>query len=299
MVLAQGAHLPLLVRAALTAAFLAVQVGISAAPAAAQRIEGVVRETGTTRGVAFARITLQAADSSTLGMALTDSTGRFTVGVAVRDTVLLLVESLGFAPVRSVPIVVGAADTLRLEIGLRPDPLQLPALQAEVVNANLSGFLRRRATRRFGEFLDWEEIRRLAPRTADELLAHTEAIDPSFEPGAGVVGRFGSDGFRRLIYSCKPFVFVDGRDMEPWRQALGPRPKAFEMKVVSARIAPPEDPVSLDAWVDVRSIVAVEVYASPFDAPWQFRRPGCASILVWTDAGFGLRPRRARSPASR
>ena len=233
------------------------------APAAAQRLRGVVGDVTSPDRLSGAAVVVVDRERDVRATTLTDSLGGFELAVPAGDTLHLEVRHFGYAPQRTGPLVLGVADTLQLLVGLRPQPLQLEAVAVRGgMNRNLERFLRNRS-RGVGAFLGPEEILRMdAPTTSWLLLRMPGAL---FVPAGqgGVAAVVGPQGFSGSGL-CTPRTYVDGVRLN------GP----------------------VNAHVSASRVRAVEVYRNPANAPADYQEAfmgPCPVLLIWTDHGFDLR----------
>src|SRR5829696_10387385 len=129
--------------------------------ATAQQVRGKVADVSTGQSLPGTLLVLVDADSLIRATTLSDSAGAFILHAPAGDTLRLHVQHVGYAPQSSVPIVLGHADTLQLQIGMRAQSIAVEGITVTAtVNRNLERFLRNERAR-FGHFLGPEEITRL------------------------------------------------------------------------------------------------------------------------------------------
>jgi hypothetical protein len=264
-----------------------------AGPVAGQQIRGQVTDAASGRPVRGALVSALDRQDATLAVALSDSAGQFVLDRNWPASVRLRVERLAYARLESAPWSFAPSDTIHLELRLTPEPIQLAGIVAAArrTESNLAGFLRRRQVRKFGAFLGPAQIAAINPRSADHLLSLFVGLERDIT-GPGILGRAGytinpgMGGTTSAAYpqyrspGCRPWVYIDGRPMEPWRVGYGWNPIP--------------EPTSVDFYLPVQVIRGVEVYRYWYDAPAQYIKGtgrSCAIVLVWTDYGFGFRAR--------
>lgn len=219
--------------------------GATTARSGTARLVGRVRS-GTGEPVSGARISVQDTDAS----AVSDSTGAFRLGGLPAGTQTVEVIAIGYAPVRT------AADlrpdreaTVAVNIGARVTTLAAVKVKAAPDRA---GFGARR-TQGMGYFLDAAQIEQRSTQTLSSALSTVPTLRSNgSDPANPTRTRLSGRG------NCTPSAYLDGMQI---RDGIG----------------------SIEDMVTVRRVGAIEVYASPAEAPGQFRGNGnCAVILVWS-----------------
>ena len=244
--------------------------------ATAQEIRGTVMDLTSDKPLADVLLSVLRADNAPAVFTLSDRAGAFVLRGFGTDSMRVRVEGLGYTPTESVVLALAPSDTLRLEIRLRPQPVELPEVVGTAgpkLNRNLEGFLKRQRNG-FGRYLGSEEIAQIRPTNVLQVLGRLDAV--RFVPG-GVSGAvkartIGSKGRPTL---CDPRIYVDGvliRDIVP------PRPGQI-------------GGVAVDQNVRATTIRAVEMYRNPSQAPSEFQTTfmdACPVVVIWTDFGLGL-----------
>ncbi|HEU0299127.1 MAG TPA: hypothetical protein VFR37_06715, partial [Longimicrobium sp.] len=124
----------------------------------------------------------------------------------------------------------------------------------------LAGFEFRRERQPFGRYLGPEEIERLNPFYASDVLQHLPMVQ--VEGGFDRVVTLPARG--RGIASrarCIPNLYVDGH------------------------VVRLDSELTIDQMVTGRNVAAVEVYTSPSSAPGEFPardNPFCGVVVIWT-----------------
>jgi Carboxypeptidase regulatory-like domain/TonB-dependent Receptor Plug Domain len=213
------------------------------------RVSGVVTDAGRQP---LAEVVITAGDTGASALSVkTDGRGRFELGQFRPGTLSVHIRRLGYEQ-RTVQVDVGAGgEPSSVEIVLLPVPQELEHVYVTASSpGKLSGFYERKQQRgTFGRFLEQEEIRRLGPRNASDLLRNVPGISFAAGPNGGHVIR---------MRGCQPMVRVD------------------DQRVPGAE---------LDEVVSPSDIAAMEVYSSAAGVPAQYVERGnrlCGLILVWT-----------------
>ena len=237
--------------------------------ASAQEVRGKVSDVFTEQPIPSALVLLIGSDGGISAAVRSDPIGNFILPVADEDSVRVRVQQVGYGTVESISLAVSRAKPLQLEIRLRPRPVQLEGVTVTAPeNGNLAAFLKRRESG-FGVYLGPKEIAKIDPKTTSGLLFRM----------AGSMIRL-SKSVRAIVAvsggnPCIPRVYLDG-----WRLK-----GAESTGVASAR----DSGVSIDSFVPVYSLQAVEVYRNPQNAPAEFQEgliADCPVIMLWTDHGF-------------
>ena len=232
-------------------------------PATEPGISGRVVEAGTGRAVGRAMVTLLNERGQHVIQATADGDGNFHVPVHRPGRVSLRAERVGYLRTTSESITVAPDDSVRVELMMSTDavvlaPLTVVASSRSVSrNSRMASFEWRAEHNPWGRFVGPEQIRRINPMYATDILQQVPSVRVE---GSGlnrvptVRGRFGS--------RCVPTFYVDGHRSTD---------------------------ISLDELVSGQDIAAMEVYDQPFEAPPEFMPPGrafaCGVIVVWTKRG--------------
>ncbi|WP_420127796.1 carboxypeptidase regulatory-like domain-containing protein [Longimicrobium sp.] len=233
----------------------------AALPRATSRgITGRVVEAGTGRPVGSAAVTLLNERGHHVVQATADGNGNFHIAVPQPGRIRLRADRVGYQRSTSEAITVAPDDTVRVELLMSTDavvlaPLTVVAASRSVSrNSRMASFQWRAEHNPWGRFVGPEQIRRINPMFATDILQQVHGVRVE---GSGlnryptVRGRFGS--------RCVPTFVVDGH------RSSG---------------------ISLDELVGGPDIAAMEVYDQPFEAPPEFLPAGnqlaCGVIVVWT-----------------
>lgn len=189
----------------------------------------------------------------------TDSAGYFRLGELGSDTVEFTARRIGFAP-SYFSIAMPPNATVHVAIKLRRSAVRLGTVMVEgmALDSRLrrSGFYDRQRTGR-GYQLDpsFIEARRNLMNVSS-VLREVPRVRVQCGRGAfGCIPRLGAGAF-----SCVPLLWLDRHPMDMAADGI-------------------------DALVDMRSVVAVEVYRGA-ETPPQFAssRNACGAVVVWTDS---------------
>ena len=274
---------PTLTRAVALAAeqTLAVEVRLVTAPVALDTavsvgprrrgIAGRVVDDDTGRPVAGVTVTLLSSRELRAARALTDSSGHFHLRVPQADGFHLRAERVGYRAATSGAITVMPDDTVQVELRLSTEAVLLAPLTVVAVSRQLmrdhqlAGFEFRRQRQPFGRFMGPDEIRRINPFYASDVLqqmpmVRLESGESRFDRVVTLPARGRAMGGAAR---CIPTLYVDGR---PVRLMYG---------------------LTVDDLVGGKSVAAVELYSSPGSAPGEFpprENWDCGVVVIWTKA---------------
>jgi hypothetical protein len=225
-------------------------------------ITGRVMEATSGQPIVGARVALLNNRGLVVTAVETDAAGGFHLPVRRPGGHRLRAERVGYQRSLSPPLTVVPDDTLRVEMRMSAEALVLAPLtvvassRSLMRNRQLAEFEYRREHSGWGRFLGPEEIRRMNPFQATDVLQRMPHVQVH---GGGLVRVVTLT--HRQRGSCLPTVYVDGH----YRRADGDFP--------------------LDNLVEGTSIAAVEVYQNPWAAPGQYGPVGdleCGVIVIWT-----------------
>jgi hypothetical protein len=239
----------------------------AASAAHAQVIHGRLLDNATGAPIVRGQVTLMQGTRTVMRDAITDDDGRFMLRLRGAGAYRLRGQSIGYRESISSEVHLLPADTIHVELRLATEAFVLAPLtvtaatRMPVREQRLAGF-HRRARAGFGQFIGPDEIARLTPFHASELLRglHGVFIRPSPE---GTVVTMRGPFAARLDGSgtgsgCTPTLYVDGFIV---RDAL------------------------LDEVVSGSAVRAVEVYRRASQVPPEFSSPltfNCGAIAIWT-----------------
>lgn len=227
----------------------------------AQRIDGLLMDRGTSEPIELALVTLLTVDGDSVAATLTDRAGRFSVEPAEGGEFLLGVVALGYrSTIANSVFTLPEGSTMSIEFRLDPVPIDIGGLLVEVGSSLLdqpnlvkNGFVARAQTG-MGYFITPVDIAESTAFSTSELLSRTHRVTTRYRFGGDRVLMRGLGGF------CTPHVYVDGA-----RITMGAG-------------------LSLDSFVPLEVVDAVEVYRSPVEAPPQYvvGLSRCGVIVIWT-----------------
>jgi hypothetical protein len=173
---------------------------------------------------------------------------------------------VGYRAATSGAITVMPDDTVQVELRLSTEavllaPLTVVASTRQLMRDHqLAGFEFRRQRQPFGRFMGPDDIRRINPFNASDVLQQMPMVQ--LMPGESRFDRIvtlpGRRGGR-----CLPSVYLDGR---PVRLVYG---------------------MTIDDLVSGRSLAAVELYSRASSAPGEFpplQNWDCGVVVIWTKA---------------
>ncbi|MEQ9400715.1 MAG: carboxypeptidase regulatory-like domain-containing protein [Longimicrobiales bacterium] len=213
---------------------------------------------------------LEATGAVVAGM-LTDRLGRFVLVPADGEgPYRVRTRHIAYATAESAPLALGSGTT-RVEVRLGEQAIPLDEMVVEVERSvphlERNGFYQRESSG-LGRFLDREAIEAMTPTRPTDILGRLPMMTLMATSGA-VAGQRPVYLFRRaslLWGNCPPIIYVDGA---PLRRGGGDG--------------------SLDDFVSVEALEALEFYPSAASVPSQFSGPGanCGAIVAWTQRGPG------------
>jgi hypothetical protein len=227
-------------------------------------IAGRVLDNETGLPVAGVTVTLLSSRELRAARAQTDSAGYFHLRVPQADGFYLRAERVGYRPATSGAITVMPDDTVQVELRLSTGavllaPLTVVAASRQLMRDHqLAGFEWRRRRQPFGRFMGPDEIQRINPFYASDVLQQMPMV--RLESGESRFDRVITLPARRGG-RCLPSVYLDGR---PVRLFQG---------------------MTLDDLVSGKSLAAVELYTSASSAPGEFPPRdnwSCGVVVIWT-----------------
>lgn len=273
------------------AALLACVPGGSAT---AQTIDGTLLDLDTDQPVELGLVLMFTEAGDSVGMAVTDEAGRFTLTSPEPGSFLLLASALGYKETPAGVFELGRDGVLSVQFRIRPQPLPIDALVASVRQPVLqhqlvrNGFVRR-LQRGLGAFVTPHDIERSPATSTEQLLEHipgvrvadVRLVRPQSVPGGdtvltslprpdvGETVQIRGPGGRW----CTPTVYVDGLR------------SFYTTDALSSSVA-----VTLSTLAPLASVEAIEVYRRPAEVPMEYGSVGtgsggCGVLVVWTDTG--------------
>ena len=235
-----------------------------------QGIFGRVLDDETGEPIAGARVTLMDMRELRAGRVETDAEGWFHMRVPTAGGYFLRAERDGYQRATARRITVMPDDTVHVELRISTRsvllaPLTVVAASQQVVRGHqLAGFEWRREKQPFGRFLGPEDMERINPFYASDVMQQVPMVRVEPVPGSPFDRRITLPSRGRTLGAsarCVPNLYVDGRR-------------------TSLRAG-----LTLDQLVIGSNVAAVEVYSSPSAAPGEFPAlddPYCGVVVVWT-----------------
>ncbi len=251
----------------------------------AQEIRGLVLEEVTDVAIALARVTVTNAAGDSLGSALTDEQGFFSVRVDEEGTYALVASALGYQSTRSERFALGEADVriIQLTLPLQPVPVGGVLVEADELDAPVpelvaNGFYERLREGK-GEFLTPAQIR-------NHPAAHTPQLFREMTTVRLVPNRDGSSGpWNDSVKIVKALGAVAGGANVTEMIARRTCAPMIWVDDVYVEMMPGEGLADL---VPKAELEAVEVFQAPFGAPLRYYRDNdpatsCGVLLLWTN----------------
>ena len=217
-----------------------------------ERLSGVVRTLDGLRPLGGAEVRL--ADGS---RTRTNERGEWTFSNVAAGTQMLEVRAVGFYPERRPVNVVAPGAPLHVELATLRTVLDTVRVRTtRLADAGFTGFETRRHTMGTGRFLTPVDIKRLRPQFFSSILMNMAGVKLEWFEGSRLI-RF------RGQYAdwCSPAIWVEGQ--------------------YQGELSADE----LDAWIDPKRVVGLEVYAGSV-VPQEFSRgmagAECGSLVIWT-----------------
>ena len=243
---------------------------LSAGPASAQSVRGIVSEAVTEVPIELATVRLFESSGTVLATTLTDANGFFHVDIPKAGEYILRAEAFGYRTGRSDVLQVLDDAMQIIYVSLEPAPVAIEGVEVEAPGAEPTslrpslaerGFWERAAEGR-GQFLLPGQIANADVNFTTELF---EGMDHVMTDYRQPVWRRGVDFLAATERgNCSPRIFVDG----------------IRMSMLLAEgdflsdIAPIDD------------VLAVESFWGPFQAPGKYQgttvENSCGVVLIWT-----------------
>ncbi len=227
------------------------------APARAQIVKGVLRDSGTKQPILLGTVALLDTTLAVVDQVLTDEKGAFLLNAPKPGAYYVLADRLGYR--RSVDgiLELGAGGSIDVDFFLRPEPLVLDSIvvaarrERDARHLTTVGFYERR-DQGFGHFITSDQIEKRAAFEPADLLRTI----PGVKTQKGLLGT--QVLFNRGRRDCIPAIYLD-----------------------AARIA---DSTSIEQVVAVEDIAAVELYTRATTVPlqWGGISAGCGAMVIWT-----------------
>jgi Carboxypeptidase regulatory-like domain/TonB-dependent Receptor Plug Domain len=234
--------------------------------ASAQALLGLVREDSSRAPIVGAEVTLFDMDDQQAATTVTDSAGRFHMGVPSSGRYTIHVSHLAYTKFVSDLVDIGLSETVEIEIRLGRavipiEPLVVTARSRE--SGRLSEFHQRLRQRNFGHFVTRMDLERRAHARVSDIIRTIPGVTMQSVrarrqsgPERYIVAMRGSSGL------CEPAIYIDGVRVN--QQADG----------------------TVDEMLTPDMLEGVEVYTSTVGAPSQYVQTGtCGVVLFWTRQG--------------
>ena len=224
-------------------------------PLPAQQLRGTLREDRTDIAILAASVILLDSTGVPRQQVFTDSAGYFTMTAPATGTYRLGIERLGYAAVRSEPLVLTQGDTIGVQLYLTPSAVRLEPLSVDSRPATrLDVFYERR--RRLGklgigDFFDRSELAKWMNHSVSAVLQSV----PYLNATSSSMGRISRS------QRCQISYYIDGVRM---RSLFGQ---------------------SIDDVVRVADLEGIEVYRGQSQLPAEYSDPqsrGCPVVALWT-----------------
>ena len=231
-------------------------------------IHGRVLDDAGGHPVAGATVSLLDTRGRRVARALTDSAGAFYLRVSQADGFEIRAQRVGYRSATSQSLTVTPDDTVRVEMRLATDavllaPLTVVAAPQRILmrDHQLAGFEWRREKAAFGRYMGPEEIRRINPFYATDVLQQMPFVQ--VHGGFNRAVTLPTRGSAMRGPRCVPNLYVDG----------------YPVRLAG------DTGLSIDQLVRGSSVAAVEVYEHPSSAPIEFPARDdmfCGVVVIWT-----------------
>jgi hypothetical protein len=230
----------------------------------ASTLAGVVRDSA---GAPLSGVQVLLPDAG--ASATTGGDGRFTLASVPSGTQPLLVEHIGFLPVRmAVDLRGGHAESIEVKLSEKIPVLAKVNVEARKRLGKLDEFETRRLTAQ-GQYFTGDDIVKMGATRMSDVFRRAHALrvirvnpsDSSTEEG--IVSAHGQNSFRFTATGfCFPAVFIDGVLVKD-----------------AARV--------INDTMDPSDVAGIEVYDDVATVPDKYRFGNCGTVLIWTHVGPG------------
>lgn len=248
---------------ALTLALLA-----AAAPLPAQTVKGVLLESGTSRPIVAAQITLLTQSNRREAAIATDTAGQFEIEARAYGRFRLKAERLGYQTLVSDTFHLGASELVEVRLQLAADAIALEPLTVTARSRPPSRYLAQagfydRKKGGVGSFITREEIANRRPNQLSDVLRMVPGL--RFDPAG--TGRRNSTVSSRSTGRCQPVLVLDG-----------------VLTAVGGELGRSRWSIPMDDAVNVHDIEGIEVYRGSSEIPTQFNihTGDCGVLVIWT-----------------
>jgi hypothetical protein len=229
-------------------------------PATGQTISGRVTDDLTELPVPGATLTIIRQSDRAVVQAMTDLQGRFVMNAPGDGLYRVYASRIAYDHLGGGPFELASGDTLNLDLFMTRTVLEMDEVMVEearlLPHLEREGFYQR-LRQGWGEFITRDQIERRDAFSPTDLLWGVRGVR-LIPDQHGVIIANGRKGVALSPYACggRMTVFLDG------------------MMVGYG---------TLDGFVSVDAIEAIEVYPSPMGMPQQFAsRSPCGAVVVWT-----------------
>jgi hypothetical protein len=201
--------------------------------------------------------------------ATTGGDGRFTLASVPSGTQPLVVQHVGFLPLRmAVDLRGGHAESIDVKLAERIPVLAPVNVEARKRLSKLDEFNSRRLTAQ-GQYFTGDDILKMGATRMSDVFRRAHALrvvrvnpnDSTTEEG--IVSAHGQNSFRFTATGfCFPAVFIDGALVKD-----------------AARV--------INDTMDPSEVAGIEVYDDVATVPDKYRYGNCGTVLIWTHVGPG------------
>lgn len=252
-------------------------VALTAAPASAQVVAGVVTDT---EGAPLPGATVVLAGPADSLATAADADGRYLLRALGPGVYVVRAAFVGYASATSDSLRLAAEDrvVIDVELTLAVGAIGEVAVEARRQPLRETGFYRRRAEGR-GRFVDRQQIEDRRPRELTDLFMNMPGFVPLPQEGdvrlasiSSLPEEIGGTGG----LNCRPTIVVDGTVLRSFGDALGGDDESG---------LPTAPLFNLNQALRVDEVEAVEAYAhGGIPAQYGGVMSPCGAILVWTRA---------------
>lgn len=266
------------IRARPAPALLAGLLLLSAAPASAQTVRGILLERDTYELIDFGTVYLLDEDGDTIAAALTDEEGLFRLHAAGPGSYRVIGHAFGYLLGGAGPFEL-EEDALRVvELSLVPAPIAVEGLDVEVESRLVisddellaNGFYERMLEGR-GQFLTPEDLENSDARYTPMLLRGMEYVRPQYGAAGWQIwpSLWNPYGSGRDGSSCTPHVWVD--DVWVNREGYEQYPEGLGLEDV----VPKSSIKALELYWGMQAPLRYSAAVEPMELP-------CGALLIWT-----------------
>lgn len=252
---------------------LMLSVGVNAAPAHAQTINGTLMEVETGQPISLGLVIMMTESGDSVTSGVTNGQGRFSVRAEGAGSFFLVASAFGFKETAAGVFELGDDGEMDVEFRIAAAPmpidgilvsLQRPALEHQLVK---NGFVRR-VTRGLGHFITPIAIEESPANSAEDLFRGIPGVGLVYPQGGvnsfqGATVRLAGTG-----QYCTPTFYLDGARLSVEMTASLP----------------------IEVIAPLQTIDAVEIYRRPAEIPIEYGMTqsgagtggNCGVIVIWT-----------------